>query len=188
MLPLQHLEETNIYGCGHYTASSKQKPILDLSDINKPLQINELNTRYQRLHYAAALAAGKKESIKVIDLGGGSGTYYILLRRLFPDIHLDYTCIDFNESRHLNADEIEKDFWHVPTIQQRKEPESCDLFVASGSLQYIQDDALNVIRRAISGSRIKLIDRATITKQIAFGPSKQGQIQGIHLESSVKKI
>ena len=161
-------EEANSHGCGHYTVSNKQKPVLDPSDINKPLQIHELNTRYQRLHYAASLAIGKKKSIKVIDLGGGSGTYYILLRRLFPEVHFDYTCIDFDESRPLNAEEIDKDFHHVPTIQQCKEPNQCDLFVASGVLQYIQDDAFNEIRSAISSSRITLIDRTPSMKRDSF--------------------
>ena len=161
-------EEANSHGCGHYTVSAKQQPILDLSDIHKPLEIHALNTRYQRLHYPASLAIGKRKSINVEDLGGGPGSYYILLRRLFPDVHLRYTCIDFDESRPLNTDQIGNDFCHVPTIQQCKEANECDLLIASGVLQYIQDDALNPIKSAISSSRVTLIDRTSCTKQDSF--------------------
>ena len=158
----------NSHGCGHYTINCKQKPILDLSNIYKPLGINELNTRYQRLHYAASLAIGQKKKIKVIELGGGSGSYYILLRRLFPNVHFNYTCIDYDESCPLNVDEINNDFHHVPTIQQCKEPESCDLFIGSGVLQYIQNDAFDPVSRAIGSSRIALIDRTAFMKRDSF--------------------
>jgi len=160
-------EEASSHGCRHYTAY-QQKPLLDTSHIRKPIQINEVNTRYQRLHYAASLAIGKRESIKVIDLGGGSGSYYILLKRLFPGIHFDYTCIDFDESRPLNADQINNAFNHVPTIQQCSAADSCDLFVASGVLQYIQDSELESVSRIIDASRVALIDRTPSINQNSF--------------------
>ena len=161
-------EEAYSHGCGHYAVSSKQRLILDLFEVNKTLETYEINTRHQRLQYAASLAIAKRQSIKVIDLGGGSGSYYILLRRLFPDVHFDYTCIDFDELRPLNADEIDNDFYHVPTIQQCKEPESCDLFIASGVLQYMSDKERDEVNKILGLSRVSLLDRCPCTNAKSF--------------------
>ncbi len=164
----QTFEEANSHGCGHYTMSNTQSGNLDLSQIKQPLRTNELNTRYQRLHYAASLAIGQRQSIKVIDLGGGIGNYYTLLRRLFPECKLDYTCIDFEVDRPANYKEISPGFQHISNLALIQEQYSCDLFIASGVLQYIKSKEIELIKRAIDSSRITLIDRTPLTDDKSF--------------------
>ena len=161
-------QEADSRGCGHYAFNQKQDTVLDILGIDEPLQICDLNTRYQRIYYAASLAIGRKSSAKVVDFGGGSGKYYILLRKLFPSVRFDYTCVDFEEWRPLNVSQIGSGFRHVSDLFQIEEPFACDLFIASSVLQYLQEDVLHSINRYMAESRIALIDRTPSTKGDSF--------------------
>ena len=79
----------------------------------------------------------EKNSIKVIDLGGGSGSYYILdgCSQTFTSITHASTSLN----RPLNADEIDNaSITYQPSNNAK--PGQCDLFVISSVLQYMSDE------------------------------------------------
>jgi len=159
------MKEAQKHGCSYYAEKISTKNNLNLAEIGTPLPTQELNTRHQRVIYAAQIALGKKSKLRVIDLGGGTGEYYVLLKRFFKDIEIDYTCIDFKEARPGNLKDIGQEFHHIEAIEPF---EACDLFDASGVLPYIEDEYLETVIREMGKARVILLDRTAVTTESSF--------------------
>ncbi len=86
--------------------------------------------------YALSTASRNKESLSILDWGGGIGHYYLISQKLIPDLKIDYSCKDvpilaeygrslFPEARFYSNDDYLKSQY--------------DLVIASTSLQYARD-------------------------------------------------
>ncbi len=87
--------------------------------------------------YVLGVAARGRETIAILDWGGGIGHYHALARTLFPDLSLSYTVADLAPAiaagRTVNPDVRFLDAGQpLPT-------EGYDLVFASGSIQYSAD-------------------------------------------------
>ena len=87
--------------------------------------------------YAVALAARGLDRLSILDFGGAAGQHAAVARRMVPGIKLDYFCADLpglcTLGREINPEvtfiESESDFANL----------TCDMAIASGSLQYVED-------------------------------------------------
>ncbi len=86
--------------------------------------------------YVLALAARNRQSVSLLDWGGGIGHYYLISQALFPDLAVDYHCKDARALAEYGAEVLpEGHFYH---------DESClagsyDLVMASTSLHYTEN-------------------------------------------------
>ncbi len=96
----------------------------------------DLLNSYMTFGYVLALAARRKDSLRILDYGGCLGEYYWIGRTLLPNVELDYHCKELpamaDEGAKLNPAVV----WH--------RDDSClfgsyDLVMFSGSLQYLTD-------------------------------------------------
>ena len=97
--------------------------------------------------YVLALAAQRKDALKVLDYGGSLGTFYFIGRALIPDVPLEYHCKELPEMARAGQEMSSEIIWHTD--------DSCfgeryDLVMFSGSLQYVRDwqEALRKASRA----------------------------------------
>jgi hypothetical protein len=63
------------------------------SDLATNADINSHNT-VMAFAYALALAAHHKDTLSILDWGGGIGHYYLLAQALLPDVRIEYHCKD----------------------------------------------------------------------------------------------
>ena len=87
--------------------------------------------------YVLTLAARKRDSLTILDWGGGAGHYCLISRALLPDVHIEYHCYDTPllcelgrellpyASFHENADEVFR--------------RQYDFVLASSSIQYFEN-------------------------------------------------
>jgi putative methyltransferase (TIGR04325 family) len=86
--------------------------------------------------YALAVAARQKDTLSLLDWGGGPGHYYLMAQRLLPGVKIEYACKDtpvlarygqsiWPEARYFTDDTC----FHQPY----------DLVVASGAMHYVKD-------------------------------------------------
>jgi putative methyltransferase (TIGR04325 family) len=87
--------------------------------------------------YALGRAAQGRQSLSVLDWGGGLGHYYAYARALFPELDLDYVVKDFrgfcDAGRRLLPDVT------FLSDEQEATSRSYDFVFASGSLHYTRD-------------------------------------------------
>jgi len=87
--------------------------------------------------YALGLVAGGRQSVSVLDWGGGLGHYYVYARTLFPDLKLDYVIKDFpgfcEAGKRLLPDA------RYVSDEAEALSNSYDLVFASSSLPYTRD-------------------------------------------------
>lgn len=86
--------------------------------------------------YALALAARHRDTLSMLDWGGGIGHYYLLARALLPDVRIEYHCKDVPLLAEYGA--------QLFPDQHFCSDESClartyDFVLASGSLQFSED-------------------------------------------------
>jgi putative methyltransferase (TIGR04325 family) len=87
--------------------------------------------------YTLALSSRKKDTVSILDWGGGVGLFYLLSRALLPsEVELDYHCKDLPALCSYGREALPEAHFH--------EDESClerryDLVVASSSLQYSEN-------------------------------------------------
>lgn len=103
------------------------------------------NTRYDvnahnvivSFAYVLALASREKDSVSVLDWGGGVGLYRLLSKVLFPELNVEYSCFDTpilcSLGRELMPDAT---FYENSTQALGK---NYDLIIASSSLQYFEN-------------------------------------------------
>jgi putative methyltransferase (TIGR04325 family) len=87
--------------------------------------------------YVLALAARKKDTLSILDWGGGTGHYYLYSKSLLPEIGIDYHCYDV-----ANLCGIARQL--LPTIRVSDDEseflgQTYDLVVTSSSLHYFED-------------------------------------------------
>lgn len=86
--------------------------------------------------YVLALAAHRKERIRLLDWGGGIGHYYLLARALIPEVEIDYFCRDLPRLCSYGSELFpEQQFF----ADDRWRGATYDLVMTSSSLQYEQD-------------------------------------------------
>ena len=98
------------------------------------------NVSFHNIHltfgYVIGLASQKKDTISVLDYGGGLGHYYFLAKTLYPDLTIHYVCKEMPNLKSYGekiAQEIE---WF--------DDDSClnkkyDIVLVNGSLQYLPE-------------------------------------------------
>ena len=86
--------------------------------------------------FVLALAARGRGRLRVLDWGGGLGHYYLLARRLLPDLELEYCCKDVPALADAGRELLpEVEFTADEGVLERR----FDLVFASASLQYAED-------------------------------------------------
>jgi putative methyltransferase (TIGR04325 family) len=116
--------------------------------------------------YALSTASRNKESLSILDWGGGIGHYYLISQKLIPNLPIDYSCKDvpilaeygqclFPEARfYSNDDYLENQY---------------DLVIASSSLQYDRDWKVTLGKLAHSTKKYLFINRLpTVDKHDSF--------------------
>lgn len=114
--------------------------------------------------YALTRAAGGSRSLSVLDWGGALGHYYLLARRLFPELELDYHCRELpavcREGR-LVLPEVE--FHDSDECLDRR----YDLVVASSSLQYDEHWPARLQQLADATARRLFLTRVPVVRRAA---------------------
>ncbi len=100
---------------------------------NKTLDMHQWITQFA---YVASRAAEGREKLNVLDFGGGFGTHALVLKRMLPNLRIDYTVCDFPEYSHTSAT-ISQDVRFINDLNQA-DP-SYPLVYASSSIQYTKD-------------------------------------------------
>ncbi len=86
--------------------------------------------------YVLALASHQKQTLSLMDFGGGIGHYYPLAKALLPDVKIEYSCKDVDHLAEYGKKLFpEAKFYSNDSWTNQK----YDLFLASGSLQYCED-------------------------------------------------
>ncbi|MHC4251375.1 MAG: methyltransferase, TIGR04325 family [Planctomycetota bacterium] len=86
--------------------------------------------------YVLALAARQKDTISVLDWGGGIGHYCVISRALLPAMEIEYHCRDLPLFCQCGKEVLPGETFHDDDDCFRR---SYDLVLASGSLQYVED-------------------------------------------------
>jgi putative methyltransferase (TIGR04325 family) len=112
--------------------------------------------------FALARATNGSEPLSVLDLGGALGHYYVIAKRLFPKLELDYHCRELPaicaQGREVSPDVT---FHDTDDCFER----SYDLVMASASLQYAEDWRELVRRLADASARWTFFTRVPLVGQ-----------------------
>jgi len=122
---------------GYNSASIALAIAKSLSGFLSGFTVPELiDSRIQQMHSIfVTLDEGRR--IRVLDIGGGAGTYYFYLSRLSPNFELDWTILE-QESVASACRSIDRQpFRYIDDLAQADD--LYDIILASGSLQYISD-------------------------------------------------
>ncbi len=131
-----------------------------------PIDRHDLVAQNSVLAFAFALARASHDSgqLSVLDRGGALGHFYVLARRLFPELELDYHCRELPavcaEGREVLP---EVTFHDTDDCFER----SYDLVIASGSLQYEQDWQRLLRQLADASARWTFLTRLPVARQHA---------------------
>lgn len=119
---------------------------------------------YMIYAYVLALAAHRKQALKVLDYGGNLGDYYWIGRLFLPDVKLQYHVKELpavaEEGRKLSPQVT----WHVDDSCFEEE---YDLVMFSGSLQYVKNwhdllrRAAGVVRGYLFLTSIPTVERVS---------------------------
>ena len=110
--------------------------------------------------YVVAIAARCKDSISMLDWGGGIGHYGLLARALLPGVKVNYHCKDMELLCHEGRKNMSDFTYH----EDEKTCFSCryDIVMASGSMHYSKDWRLTMKSLANSASGYLYITRIPI--------------------------
>lgn len=116
-----------------------------------PIERNDVLAQNAVLAFAYALARSRNGSgpISVLDHGGALGHYYVLARRLFPELELDYHCRELPAVCATGREVLPEVTFHDTDVCFERD---YDLVLASGSLQY-EEDWRRLLRRLAGASR-----------------------------------
>jgi len=123
--------------------------------------INSHNTM-MAFAYALALATRHKDSLSMLDWGGGIGHYYLLAQALLPDLHIEYHCKDVPLLADYGA--------HLFPDQHFYADDSCfertyEFVMASTSMHYTEDwqnllaDLVHVTKRYLYIAHLPVVLR-----------------------------
>ncbi len=99
--------------------------------------------------YVLALAARKKDSISLLDWGGGVGQYYTVSKALLPDVEIDYHCKEVPLICECGRELLPNA--HFYDNEEDCFKRSYDVVLASASL-YIHEDWKKVVQRLASAT------------------------------------
>jgi putative methyltransferase (TIGR04325 family) len=130
--------------------------------------------------YALSRAVGDSGSLSVLDWGGALGHFYVLARRLFPDLELDYHCRELpavcREGRRLLP---EVTFHDSDKCLSR----GYDLVLASNSLQYDEDWPERLRQLAGAAERRLFLTRVPVVREAtSFVTLQRAQAYGYDTE------
>ena len=130
--------------------------------------------------YALSRAAAGSTRLSVLDWGGALGHFYVLARRLFPDLEFDYHCRELpavcDEGRRLLP---EVTFHDSDECLNRR----YDLVLASNSLQYDEDWPERLRRLASVAERRLFLTRVPVVREAeSFVTLQRAQAYGYGTE------
>jgi putative methyltransferase (TIGR04325 family) len=134
--------------------------------VGAPIDRHDVLAQNSVLAYAFALARATNGSapVSVLDRGGALGHFYVLARRLFPDLELDYHCRELPAVCAAGREVLpEVSFHDTDDCFER----SYDLVIASSSLQYEEDWPALLRRLANASERWTFLTRVPIAQQHA---------------------
>lgn len=125
-------ETTRIFGYSH--ESPNASPHFDLAYHNMIMIFG----------YALAKVSWKRDHISMLDWGGGLGQYYLIAKRLMPDLKIQYTCKETSEMcaivKKLHTTGFFSDLSDIIFSQKY------DFILASSSLHY-EENWKNLLHR-----------------------------------------
>jgi putative methyltransferase (TIGR04325 family) len=134
--------------------------------VGAPIERHDLLAQNSVLAYALALARARDGSrrLSVLDRGGALGHFYVLAKRLFPDLELDYHCRELPAVAAQGRDVLpEVTFHDTDDCFER----TYDLVIASNSLQY-EEDWRGLLRKLANASaHWTFLTRVPIVRQQA---------------------
>ena len=114
--------------------------------------------------YTLALAAGGRETVSVLDWGGGIGHYLLVSRAVLPDAQIDYHCKDVPKLAALGRELFpEARFVSDESCLDR----TYDLVLASGSLQYSDDWRVTLADLGAVAARYLYVTRLPVARRSA---------------------
>jgi putative methyltransferase (TIGR04325 family) len=113
--------------------------------------------------YVLALAAHKKDSLSVLDWGGGLGHYYLLGRAVVPDVRLDFHCKEVPSLAEAGKRLNPEVHWYADDKCLEK---TYDLVLINGSLQYIEDWADTIRRISAAVKDYLFLTRVPVIEEI----------------------
>jgi len=87
--------------------------------------------------YVLALAARKKDSISLLDWGGGAGHYHLYSKVLFPQLAVEYHCYDVPALCEVGRKLLPEAHFHGDAADLAGR--QYDLVISSSSLHYFED-------------------------------------------------
>ncbi|WP_159784591.1 methyltransferase, TIGR04325 family [Sodalinema gerasimenkoae] len=125
-------------GVQNLQAQLQSSPILNHSNpaISAPDRAYFDHNIYMSYAYVLALASQHKDKLSLLDWGGAIGQYYLISKKLMPEVSFDYHIKDVP----LLCQEGSQQFPEIKFYSNDKcLDRSYDLVLASGSLQYSQN-------------------------------------------------
>lgn len=130
------------------------------SDIRTNLLHHNLIMTYA---YALSLSTQHKSSISMLDWGGAIGHYYLLSKKLLPDLEIDYHCKDVPVLAEYGGSLLPQAHFYIDeTCLERK----YDFVLVSGSFQYCQDWVSGLEKLAKATAGYLFITRLPIVQQV----------------------
>jgi putative methyltransferase (TIGR04325 family) len=122
-----------------FVSSMEETSLLGLSedDLLFPRHINiDTQSLYLSFGYCLGLACQKKQTVSVLDWGGGVGNYYVISRKLFPEVIFTYHCADLPLACSMGRKLLPNVIFHDAETWNEMQ---FDLVFSSSSLQYLED-------------------------------------------------
>ncbi len=116
----------------------------------------DVQSLYLTYAYCLGLACHQKRVATVLDWGGSVGNYYLIAKRLFPEIEFQYTCVDLPATCAIGRRLLPEVTFHDDTSWQSAD---YDFVFSSSSLQYLEDWRPTVAALAQSSRRYLCITR-----------------------------
>lgn len=121
-----------------------------------PVEMHEL---FLEVHSALSFIVSEpSQSLRVLDIGGGIGSYFLVMRRLMPRTRLDWTILETGAvaaaSRRVSTF---GDIWVTDMPAS-----NFDVALISGSLQYMRGP-YDMLKRAASASRWIILTRVPVS-------------------------
>lgn len=96
----------------------------------------DIQTLYLSYGYCLALACHNKQCVSILDWGGGTGNYYLVSRKLMPNVSMTYHCADLSSVCVAGRELLpEVTFDENETWKEKK----YDFVFSSSSLHYLED-------------------------------------------------
>jgi putative methyltransferase (TIGR04325 family) len=112
--------------------------------------------------YVLALAAKQRQTLSILDWGGGLGHYYLISKALLPGVDIDYHCVEVRATAEAGRSMNPGVTWYS---DDRWAERSFDLVMVNASLQYVQywEEFIDRISRSVTQyfllTRIPVVER-----------------------------